>query len=157
MVEKRQSGRARAKKKRPTMSAAPTVLHFDELGPNGRKVAELVADLRTRPTWNASGEALAQLALTLAGTLDGGAGLAVAAVARELRAALTDLSSFQEVPRDSDDDESWIAGLPAAVPHPEGSAGADTRPAGRRGRSSAGKAADAVAEPRRGRGPRAGA
>jgi hypothetical protein len=58
-------------------------------------------------------EALAELALTLARTLDGDPGLVVAAVSRELRATLMELGK----PHDSvgDEAESWLAGLSSAV------------------------------------------
>jgi len=53
-------------------------------------------------TGHPMGESLAEMAFTLARTLDEGAGLAVAAVNRELRANLVELVRL-EVP--SDDDE----------------------------------------------------
>lgn len=62
-------------------------------------------------------EALAELALTLARTLDDGAGLAVAAVSRELRATIVELGK----PHDSvgDEAESWLAKLRSPVGDPE--------------------------------------
>lgn len=66
--------------------------------------------------------ALAALAVSLAQSLDEGAGMAAAAVARELRATLSELTAV-EVKRDDDDDAfaAWEAqlGVPAPIQHPE--------------------------------------
>ncbi len=51
--------------------------------------------------WRPVDEARAQLAIELAGTLDKGAGLAVAAVARELRATLSELAVTDDPKRDA--------------------------------------------------------
>jgi hypothetical protein len=63
-----------------------------------RKVRSDVAALVTA---HPMGEALAEMAFTLARTLDEGAGLAVAAVNRELRANLVELARLG-VPSDDD-------------------------------------------------------
>lgn len=59
-------------------------------------------DVGALMTEHPMGEALAEMAFTLARTLDEGAGLAVAAVNRELRANLVELARL-EVPSDDDD------------------------------------------------------
>jgi hypothetical protein len=80
-------------------------------GPVERKVREDIAALvSTHPM----GEALAEMAYALAKTLDDGAGLAVAAVNRELRANLVELAS-QAV----DDDADLEARLSAPLRDPE--------------------------------------
>jgi hypothetical protein len=63
----------------------------------GAKVNRNALDLllksrRSDPDWSQSHETLAALAATLADTLDAGAGMAVAAVSRELRATLEALA-----------------------------------------------------------------
>lgn len=63
--------------------------------------------------WDATG-ALAESALVLARTLDEGAGLAVAAVARELRATM---DSMRPGGDDDDDLDRFLAGLSAPVRH----------------------------------------
>lgn len=83
----------------------------DDLGPNAISVSNLVADLRREDQMDSHGEALATLALTLAAALDGGAGMATAAVARELRATLDKLTESSHV----DDDDDWVAGVSAEV------------------------------------------
>lgn len=81
-----------------------------------KKVREDVGALVTQ---HPMGESLAEMAFTLAHTLDEGAGLAVAAVNRELRTTLVELVRL-EVPSDDDDfgDELSIP-LPAPVRDPE--------------------------------------
>lgn len=59
------------------------------------------ADVEALVTAHPMGEALAEMAFTLARTLDEGAGLAVAAVNRELRANLVELARLGV---DGDDD-----------------------------------------------------
>jgi hypothetical protein len=61
------------------------------------------------------GEALAEMAFTLARTLDEGAGLAVAAVNRELRANLVELARLGVNSDDALDDAFSTPELPAAV------------------------------------------
>lgn len=58
------------------------------------------------------GEALAEMAFALARTLDEGAGLAVAAVNRELRANLLELSGMVD---DDDDDLGAILSTPMST------------------------------------------
>jgi len=57
-------------------------------------------------------DALAQLALTLADQLDAGAGMATAAISRELRATLSELA---ESGGDVDELDVFLAGLSAQV------------------------------------------
>jgi hypothetical protein len=73
---------------------------------NADRVTALVASLDT----DEHGVALAGIALTLAEALDAGAGLATAAVARELRATLEALTDDG-----SDEAEDVLAGLSAPV------------------------------------------
>jgi hypothetical protein len=68
------------------------------VGPVERKVR---ADVNALITTHPMGEALAEMAFSLAKTLDDGAGLAVAAVNRELRANLVELARMGV----SDDDD----------------------------------------------------
>jgi len=82
-----------------------------DLGRNAQAVTNLVADLRREDQMDSHGEALATLALTLAGVLDDGVGMATAAVARELRATLDKLTESSHV----DDDDDWVAGVSAEV------------------------------------------
>jgi hypothetical protein len=63
------------------------------------------ADLRALITAHPMGEALAAMSLNLAQVLDDGAGLAVAAVNRELRANLLELSRLAVDDNDDLDDE----------------------------------------------------
>ena len=67
------------------------------------------ADLEALVTTHPMGEALAEMSLNLARTLDAGAGLAVAAVNRELRANLVELA------RQADNDEDLDAALSTPV------------------------------------------
>jgi hypothetical protein len=62
------------------------------------------SDVEAVITEHPMGEALAEMAFTLARTLDEGAGLAVAAVNRELRANLIELAQMA-VPDDDDFDD----------------------------------------------------
>ena len=71
-------------------------------------VAALVAELNLEGDLARS--ALAQLALTLAAHLDAGAGMAAAAVAKELRATLHELEG-DGVPDDDDAFARWEADL----------------------------------------------
>ncbi len=76
----------------------------------------MVADLRREGVWSSADEALAAVAFKLAEVLDAGAGMATAAVARELRATLTQLRDARPADDDVDD---WIADVSASVQHPE--------------------------------------
>lgn len=69
-----------------------------KIGPVERKVR---ADIAALVTAHPMGEALTEMSLNLARVLDEGAGLATAAVNRELRANLTELSRLAV---DDDDD-----------------------------------------------------
>jgi len=93
------------------------VARSSNASPRGTNVARidnlLDSQRRARPM-DTHDEALGQLALTLAKTLDDGAGMAAAAVARELRATLADL--MRE--RDDSDGDSWTADLSTPVRNP---------------------------------------
>lgn len=78
----------------------------DGYGPVEAKVREDVGALISS---HPMGESLAEMAFTLARTLDDGAGLAVAAVNRELRANLIELSRMGV---DGDDDFDDQLGTP---------------------------------------------
>jgi hypothetical protein len=78
---------------------------------NEARVLALIESLRQASPVDTRDEAIGQLALTLAKALDEGAGMATAAVARELRATLADLARD----RDDGDDDDWTSGLPAPV------------------------------------------
>ena len=82
-------------------------------GPNEKAVRSTLKQLEV----NVSTDALARLAVTLAQTLDGDAGMATAAVSRELRATLTDLEGRHG---GSDDDEltKFLAQLSAPLVDP---------------------------------------
>ncbi len=85
MATPRRSGRSRSTK---AVEPSPHV-EQDRFGPVESKVRGDVASLiSTHPM----GEALAEMAFCLARTLDDGAGLATAAVNRELRANLLELA-----------------------------------------------------------------
>jgi hypothetical protein len=75
----------------------------------------------------------AQMALTLARALDEGAGLAVAAVNRELRAVLAELAGGTDGER-----VPALAGLSTPVQHPEAVGATDIRAARGRNRRPAG-------------------
>ena len=82
-------------------------------GPVETKVRQ---DIEALVTVHPMGEALAEMAFTLARTLDQGAGLAVAAVNRELRANLVELASMAE--DDDDDLEDRLSAPLRDHPHP---------------------------------------
>ncbi len=81
-----------------------------EPGPVECKVA---SDIEALVSTHPMGEALSAMSLALARTLDQGAGLAVAAVNRELRANLVELSSM------ADNDDDLDADLSTPLRHPE--------------------------------------
>ena len=87
-------------------------------GPVERKVR---ADIAALITAHPMGEALAEMSYNLARSLDEGAGLATAAVNRELRANLTELSRLAVDDGDDLADELSAPDLPAQVRDPEGS------------------------------------
>ena len=82
-----------------------------KIGPVERQVKR---DIGALVTEHPMGEALAAMSLNLARTLDDGAGLATAAVNRELRANLLELSRLAV-----DDNDDLDAELSAAVRQPE--------------------------------------
>lgn len=75
----------------------------------GAVESKVQADLDALVTTHPMGEALAEMSLNLARTLDAGAGLAVAAVNRELRSNLVELA------RQADNDEDLDAALSTPV------------------------------------------
>lgn len=79
---------------------------------NRAAVEACTEQLRRDQPLDAHDEALARLAVTLAEYLDDGAGMATAAVSKELRATLAALTA-KEV--DDSDDEIFGADLPAPV------------------------------------------
>lgn len=79
------------------------------IGPVERKVK---ADIAALVSAHPMGEALAEMSLNLARTLDAGAGLAVAAVNRELRANLMELTRLAV-----DDADDLADDLSAPVRH----------------------------------------
>ena len=87
----------------------------------GSVEAKVRADVGAMITAHPMGEALAELAYTLARTLDGDAGMATAAVSRELRAALAELTAM--VPEGDDDLDAQFSTpiVPAEVRDPEDS------------------------------------
>jgi hypothetical protein len=80
--------------------------------PNRAAVAATLAKLEADPATDAR----AQLALTLADALDAGAGMATAAISKELRATLRDI---EEGSASDDDFDTFIAGLSSPVVHPK--------------------------------------
>jgi len=92
---------------------------------------------------------LAQTALSLARTLDDGASMAAAAVARELRETLTTLL---EAARGDDDDAELIAELSAPLGNAAKPGPGNSGPRGGSSGEAAGNTADAVAAVRGGRG-----
>jgi hypothetical protein len=87
-------------------------------------------DVAALVTAHPMGEALAEMAYTLARTLDEGAGLAVAAVNRELRANLVELARMA-VDDDDDLDSRLSTPLPAAVRNSENPGASDAGSGGR--------------------------
>lgn len=83
---------------------------------NHSAVESLLASLRQESVLDTHDEALGMLALTLADALDEGAGMATAAVSKELRATLAALTT-KEVDPDKDD-PIFGADLPSSVRHP---------------------------------------
>lgn len=75
-------------------------------GPNQKAVRATLKQLEVDPMT----DALARLAITLAVALDGDAGMATAAVSRELRATLADLEG-----RHGGDDDDGLASLLAEL------------------------------------------
>jgi hypothetical protein len=82
---------------------------------NESAVTALLASLRQEGALDTHDEALGRVALTLAKTLDDGAGMATAAVSKELRATLAALTAREEVP--DGDDPIFGSDLPTAVRH----------------------------------------
>jgi hypothetical protein len=96
----------------------------DGYGPVEAKVRQDVTALISA---HPMGEALAEMAFTLARTLDEGAGLATAAVNRELRANLMELARLG-VPDDDDDLEDRLSSPVRDAENPgPGDAGAGGR------------------------------
>ena len=83
---------------------------------NHAAVSALMASLRQDGALDTHDEALGRLALTLAKALDDGAGMATAAVSKELRATLAELTR-EEVDPDAND-PIFGTDLPSTVRHP---------------------------------------
>jgi hypothetical protein len=83
-----------------------------EIGPVESKVR---SDIEALVTAHPMGEALSEMAFTLARTLDRGAGLAVAAVNRELRANLIELARLGVDGDDDIDDQLSTPVLPTEI------------------------------------------
>lgn len=94
--------------------------------PCGPVETKVRADVDALVSSHPMGEALAELAFTLARTLDQGAGMAVAAVGRELRATLAELAGMGV----SDDDDLEDR-LSAPVRNAEDPGAADAGSSGR--------------------------
>jgi hypothetical protein len=84
-------------------------------GRNVARVEALLASLRSAGPLDTRDEALGQLALTLAAQLDLPGATGTAALSRELRAALSDLTEDRN---GRDDDHAWTTQLSAPVRHP---------------------------------------
>lgn len=81
-------------------------------GTASASLAELLAERRRGPDWSTKHEALASVAQVLAATLDGGAGLATAGVAKEYRTVLNTLTEVEDV---GDSLDALIAELSAPM------------------------------------------
>ena len=86
--------------------------------PHGRNRDAVAALLDSLPlpsgcSYVCEHQALGQLALTLAETLDNGAGMATAAVSRELRATLATLTAM--TPKGDEDDDIFGNDVPATI------------------------------------------
>lgn len=103
-----------------TRKGRPLAAVKPKYGPVETKVRADVAALMTA---HPMGEGLAELAYTLAHTMDAGAGLAVAAVSRELRACLNDLAGMVV-----DADDNLSARLSAPVRDAPDPGAGDARP-----------------------------
>lgn len=86
---------------------------------SGPVEAKTRTDISALVTAHPMGEALAEVAFTLARTLDDGAGLATAAVSRELRATLVELAKMGVDGDDDLDQQLSTPDLPPTVRHPE--------------------------------------
>ena len=84
---------------------------------NHAAVGSLLASLRQDGPLDTHDEALGRLALTLAQELDDGAGMATAAVSKELRAVLAALTAKEVDP--DEQDPIFGTDLPTQVRHPE--------------------------------------
>lgn len=86
----------------------------------GKRVADLIAELRENEELDTAGEALAAIAENLAANLDAGAGMATAAVAKELRATVEVMAPRKPVHDELDDiiDQLNVPELRPAVRDP---------------------------------------
>src|SRR5215218_7557546 len=124
----------------PDPPVAPVCVFEVEGGSCQAAVSADLAGLASRGPVSGS---LAATALILARTLDDGAGLATAAVARELRATLMALAGSGG--GDDDGTQGLLAELSAPILDGPQPAPPNVRPASRTGRAAAGQAAHAVA------------
>ena len=104
--------------RRRTAPAAPVAPTDMPDGPVAVLVAvQAAVEARRASGLDEIGEARAALAVNLAATLDAGAGMAAAAVARELRATLTELAPTEEDGGDDDPFDRLVADLSAPDSH----------------------------------------
>lgn len=81
----------------------------------GRVESKVREDVEALVSTHPMGEAIAEMSYALARNLDEGAGLAIAAVNRELRANLVELARGEG----GDDDDDFSSSLPAALQYGE--------------------------------------
>lgn len=111
---KRPSGRARTAAKKTTTTGPVVVVVAG--GDLSTSVQTYIESRKGADDWTERHDALADTALVLARTLEAGAGLSTAAVARELRATLADLApAVKEVSAL----DQLLAGLSAPLGHTE--------------------------------------
>jgi hypothetical protein len=89
---KRPSGRARMAAKKAAAAGPVVVIAAPPTGELAASVEAYIASRTSSDDWTPRHDALADTAKVLARTLEAGAGLSTAAVARELRATLADLA-----------------------------------------------------------------
>lgn len=100
---------------RPQKENSPALEGGHEEAPPGPVEAKVRADVEALVTAHPMGEALAEMSFNLARTLDQGAGLAVAAVNRELRANLVELARLGVDGDDDLDDQLSTPDMPSEV------------------------------------------
>ena len=89
---KRPSGRARTAAKKAAAAVPTAATSSPPVGELGQSVENYISSRKHADDWTERHDALADTAKVLARTLEDGAGLSTAAVARELRATLADLA-----------------------------------------------------------------
>ena len=91
----------------------PVIVAASTPSTNRVAVVALLDSLRTNTVTSTYDEALGALALTLAQSLDDGAGMATAAVSRELRATLAALTA--QTVKEDDHDDLFGNDVPATI------------------------------------------